>query len=281
MISGVKLIFENYQQNEKNIASASVADSVQNIFEEPDIHAQSAISVWTDLSGQSDKVLFSKNEQRILSVASISKLMTALVVVENSDLSQKITISDKSANQSKDSEPLKAGETYFAKDLLYTMLIGSDNTASYALSESIGADKFVGLMNEKTKELGLSDTSFENPTGLGLENFSTAHDLAKLAEYLLKEHSSILAITTTPEFNLYSADGKIMHEIINTDKLLNDSSDLAERIIGGKTGDTRTAGKCLLLVVTSPDNQGYFINVILNSNDRFGEMKKLINRYAN
>ncbi len=119
--------------------------------------------------------------------------------------------------------------------------------------------------------------NFLNPTGLGLDNFSTAQDLAKLAEYLLKEHRSILDITAMQEFDLYTADGKNLNKITNTNELLKESSDFEKRIIGGKTGETRTAGECLLLVLKAKNDKDYLINVILNSKDRFGETKKIIN----
>jgi D-alanyl-D-alanine carboxypeptidase len=97
-----------------------------------------------------------------------------------------------------------------------------------------------------------------------------------MTEYLLKSHPSVFEITTATKFDLHDVDGKISYKIINTNELLKDSSDLTRRIIGGKTGETRTAGECLLLVIKSLDNQGYLINVILNSNDRFEKMKKII-----
>ena len=244
--------------------------------EELNIDAQSAISVWTDFSG-SKRILFDRDNQKILSIASISKLMSALIVIENFDLSQQIIISDDAAQQGSPDKLIKAGEMFYAKDLLHAMIIGSDNTAASALAESAGTEKFVELMNSKAKEIGLSDSSFLNPTGLGLNNFSSAGDLAKLAEYLLKKQSSIFRISTMQEFDLYTVDRKILHKIINTDELLKTDSNFEGRIIGGKTGVTRTAGQCLLLVLSAPDSTGYIINVILNSKNRFGEMEKMIN----
>lgn len=289
MIYGVKLIFNNLLQTSSANSLSSILDSVGGVAaandiqekrnpqaEELNIYAQSVISISTNLS-DTDAVLFSKNEQRKLSIASISKLMTAIIVLENFDPLREILISKEATSQSTDPERLKVGEIFYENDLLNAMLIGSDNAASYALSESIGKDKFIGLMNEKAKEAGLLNTFFGNSTGLGLSNFSTVEDLAKLAKYILKNYPSIFGITTLREFDLYTVDGKIFHKIINTDDLLKDSPDLVKRIIGGKTGNTRAAGQCLLLVVRSSDNQGYLINIILNSSDRFGEMKKIIN----
>jgi D-alanyl-D-alanine carboxypeptidase len=289
-VFGVQAFFENavkdLNQNkflgsliENPVVNANYnqADAKQDVknTEGPDISAQSAISVETNFS-IGNQIIFSKNIQRKLPIASITKLMTALVAEENVDFSKKITISETAANQSKYPETLKVGEKFYAKDLLYAMLIGSDNAASYALSESIGEDKFVGLMNAKAKEIGLLDTSFADSTGISIDNFSTTQDLLKLAEYILRNKPTIFQVTIAPEFDLHSVDGKILYKILNTDELLNNSSDFSKRIVGGKTGETRSAGQCLLLIVKTLDNQNYLINVILNSSDRFGEIKEII-----
>ena len=294
MIFSIQEIFNGFSEIKNEAFIGSVSDSIDSPNSKPafetnddsanqlqigalDISAQSAISVWTDFA-QPEKVLFSKNNQRKLPVASITKLMTALVVVENFDLSKKIQISADAVNQTDEPEKeiLKAGEIFYAGDLLNAMLIGSDNAASYALAESIGVDKFVSLMNNKAKELGLLDTSFSDSSGLGVVNFSTAQDMAKLAGHLLKDKKAVFMITTMPDFDLYTADGKILHKISNTNKLLNDPK-LSKRIIGSKTGTTRTAGECLLLITKALNNKGYLINVILNSESRFQEMPEIIN----
>jgi len=272
----------------KNVFSGSISGSIEDItlikerppyrnseVQDINIDVQSAISVAVD-QDNNNKVLFKKDEQKKLSVASISKLMTAVIVLDNIELSQKVEISKEVQKLGGDREPLKAGESFFAKDLLYAMLIGSDNSAAGAFSELIGEERFIELMNGKAEEIGLFDTSFLNPTGLSLDNFSTSKDLSKLAQYLFKEYPLILKITTTPEFDLYTADGKVLHKITNTDKLLKESSDFQERIIGSKTGETRTAGECLLLVLKAKDDKSYIINIILNSKDRFGDTKKII-----
>lgn len=270
--SGLQWFFDEPE----DIFTASISDAVAEDMTDIDIDAQAAISVSvkTDFSGR--EVLFDKNSDRKLPVASISKLITALVILDNYDLSQQVKISPAAQDSGGSEEPLKAGESFFAKDLLYAMLIGSDNAASMAFSDLMGTNQFVGLMNEKAQELGLSDTSFGNPTGLGLDNFSTANDMAKLAEYLLKERPSVFHITTLPEFDLYTADGRAIHKIINTNDLVREDSDFKKRIVGGKTGETRQAGQCLLSVFSFGDGKSFLINVVLNSENRFEEMKKII-----
>lgn len=281
VISGLQVIILNYAEDTKAsqlLGSLSDSTNLTKTSEADEFYlpVQSAISVRTDLLGGSE-VLISENAQRKLSIASISKLMTALVVIENYDLSERVKISETAINQTVNLGQIKSGEIFFTEDLLNATLIGSDNTASYALSEVVGTENFVSLMNTKAKELNLFDTSFSNPTGLNLGNYSTAQDLVKFAEYLLKNYPNILQITKVSEFDLYTVDQRISHNIVNTDALLQDSSDLAKRIVGGKTGETRTAGGCLLLITKTFDDKGYLINIILGSDDRFNDMKKMIN----
>ncbi len=276
LFSGVVPVANSDKTTLADESNVGQAPSKNQQVEELDIQAKSAISMWTNISGGSE-IVFEKNSQENLPIASISKLMTALIVAENLDISKEIKISSIAAHQSNDPESLKEEETFYVKDLLYTMLIGSDNAASYAFAESIGVDEFVNLMNKKAEELGLSDTIFSNPTGLGPENISTAQDVVKLAVYILKNYPFIFGITTKPEFDLRTVNGKTIYKITSTDKLLSDSSNLSGRIMGGKTGETPFAGECLVSVVKPLGEQGYLINVVLNANNRFEETKKMIN----
>lgn len=270
-----EMFLGSVSNSDKKVDNKIKVEQDNQQIQDLDTTAQATISVWTNLS--TEKVFLADNKDRKLTVASISKLMTALVVLDNYNLSQPIKISKEAYEMGGDGEVLKPEETFLVKDLLYTMIIGSDNVAAYGLSELIGVDNFVALMNKKAKEIGLQDTSFSNPTGLALANFSTVSDLVKLAEFLLKEQKTVFDISIIKEFDLYSVDGKILHKIVNTNQLLKSSTDLEKRIVGGKTGETRTAGQCLLLVLGSEDKKNFLISVILNSKDRFGEMEKLIN----
>jgi D-alanyl-D-alanine carboxypeptidase (penicillin-binding protein 5/6) len=150
------------------------------------------------------------------------------------------------------------------------------------LSGLISDKAFVELMNLEAKNLGLENTYFVNPSGLdpddpqGPINYSTTQDLSKLAAFLVETKPKIMEISRLRQYNLYTADGVFHHKVISTDELLGDSADLRTGVIGGKTGHTSQAEGCLLLIVETPDSQGKIINVILGSQDRFGEMKKLV-----
>ena len=238
------------------------------------IEGESAVSVLIDFSSDK-KVFYAKNGEKKMPIASLTKLMTAVVVLENFDLEKSVLIS-RAAEKQDARGLLMSGESFIAKDLLYDMLIESNNSAAYAFFESLGHDKFIKLMNFKANEIGLKNTYFSSATGLGLTNYSTANDLANFTNYLLNSDSLVLRITSIPEFDLYNSKGIIHHKVSNLNDLLKDP-DLTGRIIAGKTGQTKDAGECLLLVLKAPGNKGYLINVILNSKDRFSEMKNMIN----
>jgi hypothetical protein len=219
-----------------------------------EIGAGAAISVFVNSFNQNfsqaaEKILFEKNSDRALPIASLTKLMTANVVLGNYDINQEKIVK-----------------------LLFPLLIESNNNAAINLAEVIGKEAFVELMNLEAKKLGMNNTHFVNPTGLDSKeksiNYSTPKDLVKLAKYITFERPLIWEISIIKEFE----------NIKNTNELLGEISG----IIGGKTGETSLAGKCLLLVVQAPKNKGFIINVIINSENHFEEMKKLIDwtKYA-
>jgi len=240
----------------------------------PQIEAKSALSVKVDRAG-SQRILFEKNPDEILPIASLTKLMAALIVFENYDLSEKIRISREATDQPEDTGQLKIGEKLSIENLLYMMLIESSNDAAYAISDLIGKDALVDLMNIEAKFLDLKNTHFVDPGGWGPENYSTARDLVQFSQYLLEKKSEIFKITKIPEFDLYDPDGIFHHHLLNTNELLKEYP----QIIGGKTGETSQAKGCLLLILRDPKDNSLLINVILGSEDRFGEMEKLI-KYA-
>ena len=266
-------IFEEKLRREKIIRNPAA--------EELEINARAAISVFTNNNFENQKILFQKNGNGILPIASLAKLMTAYVVLENYDIDQTIDISEKAVFQSEDFGNFKITESFKIKDLLYSLLMESSNDAAYALTEIIGEDAFAVLMNLEAKNILGKDnqnTIFGNAAGLDPKkngnqfNFSTAEDLAKITVHLLKKQPFIWEILSQQDFDLYSSDGVFHHKIISTNELLGK----IPGIIGGKTGETQQAGGCLILILKPKNNQGFLINVLLGSDDRFGEMEKLI-----
>ncbi|HHE76437.1 MAG TPA: D-alanyl-D-alanine carboxypeptidase, partial [Candidatus Parcubacteria bacterium] len=217
-------------------------------------------------------------------IASVTKLMTSLVVFdlkETYNLNQIIKISKEAVSQEGDSRwgGLKVGENLSVKNLLYMALIESNNDAAFALTEPVGEKAFVDLMNLNARKIGLKNTRFFNPTGLEPDdlsdpiNYSSAYDLARLAEYILNNYPKIFEITENESISILKPDGSLHHFIPeNTNRLL----EVVPGVIGGKTGWAPRASGCLVLVIKNPKKDGCFINVVLGSRDRFGDMKKII-----
>ena len=243
--------------------------SIENL----EIGAKSAISVLVKENG-SEKILFEKDIDQRLPIASLTKLITASVVLENYDLNKEIEISQGAVDQPEELGQLTVGMVLSVRELLYPLLIESSNDAAYALvydyNEMTEKD-FIGLMNLTAINLGLSNNNFTNPSGLdpkdpkALINYSTTKELSKLIKYLLRK-PLIWEILSIQKHNFYGV------ELINTNELLGEISG----IIGGKTGETPEAKDCFVLVLKAPNNNGHLINIILGSDDRFGEMRKLV-----
>lgn len=250
------------------------------ISPELSIDAKAALSVW--VGPNEHQVLFEKNGSRVVPIASLTKLMTSLVVYdlkETYTLSQVISITNQTVEQQGKSEygELKPGEKITVKNLIAMALIESSNDAAFALSEPIGEEAFVDLMNIYADKLNLENTTFFNPVGYASdqdpsENYSTAYDLANLTQHIFKNHPQILEISAHNSYQVLKPNG-IEHHFIseNTNKLLEE----VPGIVGGKTGYTEQAKGCLVIVLESPQFKGYFINIILGSENRFEEMKKL------
>lgn len=253
--------------------SANIKVPYRNLqIKNPEILAESAIVVETNLSDLPDGVLFVKEGSKKLPIASLAKLVTAMVALEVYQPMENITISKNASLQQGKQGSLTEGDKMSVKDLLYIMLIDSSNQAAYAISEGKGEKKFVAMMNQKAREIGLENTYLADPSGLSSENSSTTEDLVKLTEYLLKNYPIITEISRAKELDLYKSDGSFYGKLNNTNELLGEISE----IVGGKTGFTTDAKGCLLLVLNNPVNNDYLIYVILGSDDRFKEMKKLI-----
>ncbi len=246
------------------------------IEEDPDkIYAKSALSV--EFNEESEKILFSQNENEVLPIASLTKLMTALIVLENYDLNQEITISSKVMEIEGVQGVLKEGEILTTENLLYIMLMESSNRAAYALSELMGNDNFIELMNKKAKELGLKNTNFKDATGLDENSYSTAKDLYNLSKYLFINQPLFSNITSFDEYYLYLNNGSLHHKLENTNKLLGE----IPNIIGGKTGFTLRAKGCFIAIQKKYISGSYVIHIVLGADDREKQIRKLISLTEN
>ena len=268
----------NFRELTSTPSPTPTPEIIESLKPEPTPEAKAIISVALTLDDESNVIsqnaILKKAVNEKLPIASLTKLMTALVALENYDLLQPIIISYDATSQDGDMGQFKVGEIFSAKEILYSMLMESSNDAAYALSEAIGTEAFVNLMNLEANKLGLENTNFSNPMGFdSKDNYSSAEDLVKLSTHFFQK-PLILEILSTKEKNIYTSDGIIHHTAINTNELLRDTPE----IVGGKTGYTAGAQGCLISILKGQGNNNYFINVILGSVDRFGEMKEIIKR---
>ena len=228
------------------------------------------------LDTKKGEVLFEKNIETELPIASLTKLMSALVFLEtNPDLDNIVTITIAHANGSGRSQ-LRVGETFTLRDLLHASLMSSSNRATRALARASGLSplEFVARMNQKAKELGLENTFFYEPTGLDEKNRSTALDCARLLYFALQD-SVIASISGKTTYEFVSLDkGKRRHRIGSTNKLLFNSLNVK----GGKTGYNGASGWCLGTLVQRKDGKE-MVAVILGAptkHTRFKEIRSIV-----
>lgn len=220
---------------------------------------------------KSGRIFKEKNSDEKRAMASTTKIMTAIIALENGELSSKVKVSNKAASVTGSSFGLKGGEEISLENMLYGLLLCSGNDAAVAIAEHIGGsvENFVILMNAKAIEIGALNTHYNNPHGLDEPNhFSTAKDLAQIACYALKI-PQFKKIVSTREKTI--KDGNFHKTIYNTNKLL--WSFLG--VNGIKTGYTGKAGKCLVSSLVK--NKHHFIAVILGANDHFYTSEMLLN----
>lgn len=236
-------------------------------IEEPGIEARAA-GVF-DIDGQ--KFLYTKNINEKMPIASLTKIMTAIIALDNLSLDNIVTVSKRAVMTEGENGQLIVGEKLTVEDLLYIMLIESSNDAAVALSGEI--ENFADLMNEKAAELNLENTSFAESTGISKWNYSTISDLTKLSKYSFDNYSLIWQIFTIKETEAYSQDKEFVHYLENTNQLLRE----LPQVIGGKTGFTEEAGGCMLVMVDLTDNPGKrLLILVLGAENRELETQKLI-----
>ena len=229
------------------------------------------------LDMESGKPLFKENEDKAVPIASITKLATALVLLDLNPGWDKIYRVKESDIILGGRIYIQAGEEIKVEDLFYLSLVASANSATRALVGAIGIDteKFVGLMNDKAEELGLYNTSFVDAVGLSNLNISTAKEVAKLAQAAMSrsEIASALALASY-EFSPVLGKTRLAR---STNNLLSTFSDINLDISGGKTGYTKSAGYCLVSKFETSDGDE-FVTVYLGGEDnwdRFNETKGL------
>jgi D-alanyl-D-alanine endopeptidase (penicillin-binding protein 7) len=238
----------------------------------PDIRAAAAI-IYEPTTGQ---VLWEQNSQVERSIASITKVMTAAVVLESpEDLGAVVQIQRPDVYRASTTY-IRAGDTVTREDLLHLLLIGSDNAAARVLARTsaLGPEGFVRRMNEKAAELGLTSTSYVDPAGIYSANVSSAFDMAKLITWA-SDDVRMSSIMRTPSYTVNG--GRRMISVSSTNQLVK-SGDVD--VQAGKTGFIRTAGYCLATLLRLPKGGGEVAVVVLGAKSnagRFWETRHLLN----
>ncbi len=258
-----------------------------------DIYIRAKASIAMDL--ESETILYGKNVDTKLPIASLTKLVTALVVIDNiKNLDEKIVTIDKETCQVSPtivgcttstycfSDTLKENERVKAKDLFEAMLVNSANDAAIALAKEVAGsqEEFAKLMNKKAREMGLKNSHFCNPTGLDDDDhpkrcYSSAEDVAQVVIYAFKneKYRAVWDAFRVKEKWFESVDGKLKHRFATTNILF----DTMPGCLGAKTGFTYQAGKTLMLVASDkPNGRNKVVAVVLNDDYRFDDAKALI-----
>ena len=245
-------------------ASPELADHILP----PVLTAKAGLAV--DLNSQT--ILYAQNFDEKLPIASLTKLMTALVVMEKLNLNQRVRVNKLDTSVIGSSMGLLPDEQITVRDLLKGLLIASSNDAALVLARAAGGsqEEFVKLMNAKSRQLNLNSTSFTNPVGYDhKDNYSTADDLVKIVNEFLS--SPVLSdIVQTRETVVYSIDKKNIHKLRTTNKLLLEDS----KVTGIKTGFTSGAQGNLIIRAKEGDKD--VVTVILGSSNREEDSRLLL-----
>lgn len=228
---------------------------------DPSLTVKSAAA--KDLDSDIDMYRFNTGERWAL--ASLTKLMTAVVAIENVGTEKTVIVSETAMATDGVAGNLKLGERYSVRDLVKIMLTVSSNRAAVAIADSYGMQKFVDLMQMKAATLGMAQTTFVEPTGLSSFNRGTAEDLEKLVAYIYRNHPEIFEITRQKTLDING------NELLNINQFAQTRGDFW----GGKTGFTDQAGGNLVSVFDHDGRKLLFI--VLGTDDRFGQTEILYN----
>jgi len=257
-------IYNSYLPQKLSEGTLSDYPVVINSYE-PFLTAQSAVL----LDNASKRVLFSKNPELRFSMASTTKVMTALVALEEFAYNDILTVG--TPFREGNVIGFQEGEQLYFDDLLYALLLPSGNDAAYVIAENYpgGFDAFVTRMNQKAKELHLLDTHFADPAGLNDDlNYITSLDLARFASEALK-NQTLARVVGTKRKVFTDVSGVYTYDVYNLNKLLG-----TQGVIGLKTGTTEGAGEVLVSAVRGNDRE--YIIVVMKSEDRFLDTQNIL-----
>lgn len=271
--------YGEWKDNEIQLTKGKLQDIVLPVLNEKDtldnLHAKYALL----MDGSNGRILFEQNGNEKVPMASTTKMMTLIVVLENANLDDIVTVSSNAAAQPDVQLNIKADEQYRLKDLLYSLMLESHNDTAVAIAEHVGGsvEGFAQMMNDKARDLGAYDTHFVTPNGLDdEEHYTTARDLAAIAKYCI-ENENFCNIIQTKSYTFHEQTSGRCFTVNNKNRFL-DSYDGA---IGIKTGFTGKAGYCFVGAVKRDGK--CLISVVLacgwppNKNYKWNDTTRLMN----
>lgn len=229
------------------------------------------------MNADTGKIVYAKNENVAHANASTTKIMTCILALENCKLNEKVKFSSYAASIEPSKLYANAGEVFYLKDLLYSLMLPSHNDTAVAIAEHISGSsaKFVNLMNKKAAEIGCTNTHFATPNGLdaGYNHYTTASDLAKIAQYAIKK-PMFRKLVSTGYYSFSNLNTGRSYYVSTTNSLLGNVPGVA----GMKTGYTRKAGYCFVGLSHSAKGNTY-ISVVLggsSSSERWQDSQRLL-----
>ena len=226
------------ESNETDVKNTILETSANDLTKEPSISSRAAVVI----DRTSNRIIFGKNENEVRKMASTTKIMTAIVIIENHDLTDTVTVSKKAAGTGGSRLGLKAGDKITVLDLLHGLMLCSGNDAAVCLAEysAESVENFAKKMNQKAKDLGLKHTQYVTPHGLdNEEHFTTAYELALLTNYAL-QNKTFKSIVGTKAYTV--SINEHPKKLRNTNELLG----VLNGVYGVKTGFTNGANRCLV-----------------------------------
>ena len=275
-----------------NNVYASETDKNETTIHDNDLYARSAVL----LDAESGRILYGKNCDESMAMASTTKIMTLIVTLENANMNDTVTVSKYAASMPDVQLNIKTGEQYLLKDLLYSLMLESHNDSAAAIAEHIGGsiEGFSKLMNQKAKEIGCKNSYFITPNGLdatakvkgkdGEEkevfHSTTSADLAKIMAYCIMKSpkkEEFLEITRTTSYSFSDIDKKRNFSCNNHNAFLN----MMDGALSGKTGFTTKAGYCYVGALKK-DNRTFVVALLAcgwpnNKTYKWSDTKKLMN----
>lgn len=256
---------------QRKAVEASQPPSKKSEARDPVIYADYAVLIEDQLKYP----LYQKGSREVVPIASITKVMTALVALDLYEPDDVLTVSSRSAKIEGSKVGLRADEKITFENIIYGLMMNSGNDAAETIAENAEGDEdFVKKMNEKAHEIGMDDTVFFDPAGLNDDGRSTAFDIAVLFSFALK-NEFFKTVVSTPEKQISSVTGEITHDLKNSNRLITSEVPL-DGVIGGKTGFTLAAGHGL--VSAAEQNGVRLICVVLKTHSSANDASAIESR---